>query len=60
MRTQIQINLHPRIYLLPKKSSKLTYFREIKEINFQWLFFTIEMDLVKRNRKEWREYKTKN
>jgi hypothetical protein len=60
MRTQIKIKLHPIIYLLPKKRIDLKYFKEIKEIKFQWLFFTVEMDLVKRNRKEWREYKPKN
>jgi hypothetical protein len=56
MRSQIIIKLHPTIiFLMPKKRIRLISFYEIKELKFQWLLFTIEMELVKINRKLWKE-----
>ena len=55
MKTQILIRLHSTIFLIPKNKVELYYFNERKEITFQWLIFTIILNLYKRNKKAWKE-----
>jgi hypothetical protein len=57
--TQIKIQIHPTIYLIPKKAIQYKQFNEVKQILLQWLMITIEMRLVKSSRKPWKT-NTKN
>ena len=55
MKSQITIHIHPAIFVIPKKLVSLHCFNEKKLIVIQWLCFTIEMKLFKRNGKKWGE-----
>ena len=55
MKSQIILKINPFIVFIPKKEMKLSYFNECKNININFLCFTLNAKLHKRNNKTWRK-----